>query len=74
MIRFLTKTAGVVLLAASLSGCVSLLPKAIEYGLLQPGDVDVESLPAQMGAMMNKMGYAMMFLPTVCAWCKTPAA
>jgi hypothetical protein len=53
---------------------VSLLPKAIQYGLTPPGEIDAASLPAQILAAMNAVGYAALLLPTVSAWCRTPQA
>jgi ubiquinone/menaquinone biosynthesis C-methylase UbiE len=53
---------------------VSLLPKAVEYGIASPDEVDVESIPAQLRATMNAVGYAAMSLPTVSAWCRTAQA
>jgi SAM-dependent methyltransferase len=53
---------------------VSLLPKAIEYGLVTPEEIDVESIPALLRATMNAAGYAAMSLPTVSAWCRTATA
>jgi len=50
---------------------VSLLPKAVEYGIAAPDEVDVERIPAQLRATMNAAGYAAMSLPTVSAWCRT---
>ena len=53
---------------------VSLLPKAIEYGLAAPGEFDAGSIPGQLRGAMNAVGYAAMLLPTVSAWCRTVQA
>jgi SAM-dependent methyltransferase len=53
--------------AASLK---TLLPKAIEYGLTQPGDFDVDKIAQQVGVEMRMAGYAMVVLPTIMAHCK----
>jgi hypothetical protein len=57
-------------LAATLA---SLLPKAVEYGIVAAGDFDLDSLPGQLSAERRATGYAMMALPLISAWCRKPA-
>lgn len=47
----------------------SLLPKAVEYGIPGAAELDVASIPGRMRAEMNAVGYAMVALSMVCAWC-----
>ena len=49
----------------------SLLPKAIEYGIVTRGQIEVEKIPEHFRAATNAVGYAVAGLPTVLAWCKT---
>ena len=49
-----------------------LLPKALEYGIPGAAEMDIGSIPNRMRAEMNKLGYAMLVAPMVCAWCKKP--
>ncbi len=51
----------------------SLMPKAIEYGILTEGEIDLASFPAQAQAELSSVGYAMLIGPMVSAWCRTPA-
>ncbi len=53
---------------------VSMLPKALEYGLVKEGEIDPDQIPAMFRAAMQHVGYAPMLLPTVTAWCRTEAA
>ena len=50
---------------------VSALPKAIEYGLIAPGEIDPATVPGMLHGAMSTTGYALMMLPTVAAWCTT---
>ena len=52
----------------------SVLPKAVEYGIATAEDFDTESLPERLSAERELSGYAMMALPMVAAWCRTPAS
>jgi ubiquinone/menaquinone biosynthesis C-methylase UbiE len=49
-----------------------LLPKALEYGIPGGPEMDIASIPNRIRAEMNKVGYAMLVAPMVCAWCKKP--
>jgi len=49
----------------------SLLPKALEYGVPGAEKLDITSLPGQVRAEMNAVGYAMVVASMVCAWCRT---
>ena len=51
----------------------SLLPKAVEYGIATDEDFDTEALAARLSAEREALGYAMMSLALVAAWCRTPA-
>jgi ubiquinone/menaquinone biosynthesis C-methylase UbiE len=51
---------------------VSILPKALEYGLVQPDEIKVEEVPGIFKAALGHMGYALTILPTILAWCRTP--
>jgi ubiquinone/menaquinone biosynthesis C-methylase UbiE len=51
---------------------VSALPKAIEFGLVKEGEIDVDQIPGLFKAALNHVGYAVTVLPTICAWCRTP--
>jgi len=53
---------------------VSTLPRAIAYGLAAEGEFDTEAIPAIFKATLSHVGYAASILPTVMAWCKTPAS
>jgi SAM-dependent methyltransferase len=48
----------------------SLLPKAVEYGIATAEDFDTDSLPARLSAERKALGYAMLTLPMVAAWCR----
>jgi SAM-dependent methyltransferase len=50
----------------------SLLPKALEYGVPGADKLDIASMPGQVRAEMNAIGYAMVVASMVCAWCRTP--
>ncbi len=52
----------------------STLPKAIEFGLVQEGEIDVAQISGMFRAAMQHVGYAVTVLPTVNAWCRTAAA
>jgi ubiquinone/menaquinone biosynthesis C-methylase UbiE len=52
----------------------NLLPKAIEYGIATPGEIDIAAVPALLRGMLNAAGYPAMMLPTVSAWGRKPAA
>ena len=52
---------------------VSTLPRAIAYGLAAEGEFDTAAIPAIFKATLSHLGYAASILPTVMAWCKTPA-
>jgi ubiquinone/menaquinone biosynthesis C-methylase UbiE len=49
----------------------SLLPRAIEHGVVSLGDIDVGNIPECFRVAMNAVGYAMSGMPTVLAWCST---
>lgn len=49
----------------------SLLPKAIEYGIATPGEIEVEKIPEHLRAATEAVGYTLSGLPTVLAWCRT---
>uniref|UniRef100_Q01YM7 Methyltransferase type 11 n=1 Tax=Solibacter usitatus (strain Ellin6076) TaxID=234267 RepID=Q01YM7_SOLUE len=51
----------------------SLLPKAVEHGVATAGDLDTGTLAARLSAERESLGYAMMSLALVAAWCRTPA-
>lgn len=48
----------------------SLLPKALEYGIPGADKLDIATLPKQIHAEMNAVGYAMVVATVVCAWCR----
>jgi ubiquinone/menaquinone biosynthesis C-methylase UbiE len=50
----------------------SLLPKAVEYGIATFEDFDTETLAARLSEERKALGYAMMSLALVAAWCRTP--
>jgi ubiquinone/menaquinone biosynthesis C-methylase UbiE len=50
----------------------SLLPKAVEYGIATAEDFDTETLAAHLSEERQALGYAMMSLALVAAWCRTP--
>jgi SAM-dependent methyltransferase len=52
----------------------STLPKAIEYGIPGVAEIDIATAPGRILAEVSAVGYAMLTLPMVCAWCRTPAA
>lgn len=52
----------------------SMLPKAIVFGLVQEGEIDVAQIPIMFRAAMQHVGYAATLLPTVTAWCRTEPA
>jgi SAM-dependent methyltransferase len=52
---------------------VSMMPRAIAYGLAAEGEFDTDAIPAVFKATLSHLGYAASILPTVMAWCKTPA-
>jgi hypothetical protein len=51
-----------------------MLPKAIEYGLIAPGEIDAAALPAKLAAMAKVSGYAAVYMMSGCAWCRTAIA
>jgi SAM-dependent methyltransferase len=53
---------------------LSMLPKAIEYGLIAPGEIDAAALPAKLAAMAKVSGYAAVYMMSGCAWCRTAIA
>jgi ubiquinone/menaquinone biosynthesis C-methylase UbiE len=50
----------------------SLLPKAVEYGIVTPEDLDIGTLAARLSAERQSLGYAMMSLALVAGWCRIP--
>jgi ubiquinone/menaquinone biosynthesis C-methylase UbiE len=50
----------------------NLLPKAIEYEIPGAAELDVPSIGPRVRAEMAAVGFAMMALPMVCAWCSKP--
>lgn len=48
----------------------SLLPKAIEHGIVDPEEIDIANIPQCFRAAINAHGYAMSSMPTVLAWCR----
>jgi hypothetical protein len=52
----------------------SILPKAVEYGVAALGDFDLDGLEEGLRAERKAIGYAMMTLPLVAAWCRMPVS
>jgi ubiquinone/menaquinone biosynthesis C-methylase UbiE len=51
----------------------NLMPKALEYEIPGADTLDINSVPDQIRAELNFMGYAALVAPMVYAWCATPA-
>jgi hypothetical protein len=48
----------------------SILPKALEYGITTAGEFDIASVPERLREERKAIGYAVMTLPVVAAWCR----